>query len=223
MADRVPRAVRLIASEGSGSSVTSPDAPYGVRYRLMSGPAAALHSAAVTLTPTDHGGIELPWRATQPHPLPGAGRRRRALLVAAVTQLAAQPASAAEDPATTRAEWANPDQAREREWAGPSKPLAGGPASGDAVSRAGAATLIGHDALAEGVTPAQRADGGTTSRHASRETRDCPRLTRSASDTRRPRSLAGEVDSNGNEEDPVVGTRWARTAQLCTSRPWEMP
>ncbi len=88
-------------------TVTTPDAPYWVRYRLTGGPARALHTAEVTLSPTDDGGTDLHWLATPTRHLPGAARRRAAALEAAVAELTAQLASAAEDPATTRAEWAN--------------------------------------------------------------------------------------------------------------------
>jgi uncharacterized protein YndB with AHSA1/START domain len=87
-------------------TVTSPDAPYWLRYRLTGGPARALHSAEITLSPTDEGGTDLHWRATPTRHLPGTARRRTAALEAAVAELTAQLASAAEDPATTRAEWA---------------------------------------------------------------------------------------------------------------------
>ena len=87
-------------------AVSSPDAPYWVRYRLTAGPARALHSAEVTLSPTDDGGTDLHWRATAMRPLPGTARRRTAALETAVAELTAQLASAAEDPATTRLEWA---------------------------------------------------------------------------------------------------------------------
>lgn len=88
------------------AAVTSPDAPYWVRYRLTSGPTGALHSAEVTLIPTEGGGTELDWRATMSPSLSGTGRRRKDTLLATVTELAAQLASAAEDPPTTRVEWA---------------------------------------------------------------------------------------------------------------------
>ena len=88
-------------------TVTAPDAPYWLRYRLTGGPARALHTAEVTLSPTDDGGTDLHWRATPTRHLPGTARRRTAALEAAVAGLAAQLASAAEDPAITRAEWAH--------------------------------------------------------------------------------------------------------------------
>jgi uncharacterized protein YndB with AHSA1/START domain len=88
-------------------TVTSPDAPYWLRYRLNDGPARALHTAEVTLSPTDDGGTDLHWRATPTRHLPGTTRWRIAALEAAVAELAGQLASAAEDPATTRAEWAD--------------------------------------------------------------------------------------------------------------------
>jgi hypothetical protein len=90
-------------------ALTTPDAPYWLRYRLTAGPARALHTADITLSPADDGGTDLHWRATIPTGLPGIGgigRRRRAALVTAVTELTAHLASAAEDPATTRLEWA---------------------------------------------------------------------------------------------------------------------
>jgi uncharacterized protein YndB with AHSA1/START domain len=87
-------------------SVISRDAPYRLRYRVASGPAGARHSAEVTLSSTDDGGTELRWRATQSRRMPGWARRPKATLVTAVTELAAQLASTAEDPPTTRAEWA---------------------------------------------------------------------------------------------------------------------
>ena len=86
--------------------LTSPDAPYWLRYRLTAGPTRALHTAEVTLSPTDDGGTDLHWRATPTRRLPGTTRRSAAALEAAVAQLAEQLASAAEDPATTRVEWA---------------------------------------------------------------------------------------------------------------------
>ena len=88
-------------------TLTSPDAPYWLRYRLTDGPARALHTADITLSPTDDGGTDLHWRATPTRHLPGTARRRTTALEAAVTELTAQLASAAEDPATTRAEWAH--------------------------------------------------------------------------------------------------------------------
>jgi uncharacterized protein YndB with AHSA1/START domain len=88
-------------------ALTTPDAPYWLRYRLTDGPARVLHTAEVTLSPTDDGGTDLHWRASPTGYLPGTARRRTAALEAAVTELAAQLASAAEDPATTRAEWAH--------------------------------------------------------------------------------------------------------------------
>jgi len=87
-------------------ALTFPDAPYWVRYRLTGGPARSLHTAEVTLSPTDDGGTGLQWRATPSQPLPGTLRRRTAALETAVAELAAHLASAAEDPATTRLEWA---------------------------------------------------------------------------------------------------------------------
>ena len=87
-------------------ALSSPDAPYWVRYRLTGGPARNHHTAEVTLSPTDDGGTDLHWRATPTRYLPGTARRRIAALEAAVAELTAQLASAAEDPATTRAEWA---------------------------------------------------------------------------------------------------------------------
>lgn len=86
--------------------LTTPDAPYWLRYRLTVGPTRALHTAEVTLSPTDDGGTDLHWRATPTRRLPGTARRSIAALETAVAQLAAQLASAAEDPATTRVEWA---------------------------------------------------------------------------------------------------------------------
>jgi len=86
--------------------ITTPDAPYWLRYRLTAGPTRALHTAEVTLSPTDDGGTDLHWRATPTRRLPGTARRSAAALEAAVAQLAEQLASAAEDPATTRVEWA---------------------------------------------------------------------------------------------------------------------
>jgi len=87
--------------------VTSPDAPYWLRYRLTSGPARVRHSAEVTLSPTAGGGTELRWQATMAHAVPGIARRRAAALAAEVTRLSARLASAAEDAPTTRAEWAD--------------------------------------------------------------------------------------------------------------------
>ena len=88
-------------------ALTTPDAPYWLRYRLTDGPARALHTAEVTLSPTDDGGTDLHWRGTPTRHLPGTARRRAAALEAAVAELIAQLASAAEDPATTRAAWAD--------------------------------------------------------------------------------------------------------------------
>jgi uncharacterized protein YndB with AHSA1/START domain len=100
----VPHRIRLGRRQLS-VALSSPDAPYRVRYRLTGGPALAQHTADVTLSPTDDGGTDLHWRATPTRHLPGTGRRRAAALEAAVAGVAAQLASAAEDPATTRAEW----------------------------------------------------------------------------------------------------------------------
>ena len=61
----------------------------------------------MTLSPTEDGGTDLHWRATPTRHLPGTARRRTAALEATVAGLAAQLSSAAEDPATTRAEWAD--------------------------------------------------------------------------------------------------------------------
>ena len=102
----VPHPIRL-GRRQLRVALSSPDAPYWVRYRLTGGPARAQHTADVTLSPTDDGGTDLHWRATPTRHLPGTGRRRTAALEAAVAGLAAQLASAAEDPATTRAEWAH--------------------------------------------------------------------------------------------------------------------
>jgi len=88
-------------------ALSSPDAPYWVRYRLTGGPARNQHTAEVTLSPSDDGGTDLHWRATPTRHLPGTARRRTTALETAVAGLAAQLASAAEDPATTRAEWAH--------------------------------------------------------------------------------------------------------------------
>ena len=100
----VPHPIRL-GRHQLRVTVTSPDAPYWLRYRLTGGPARALHNAEVTLSPSQDGGTELHWRATPTRHLPGTARWRTAALEAAVTELTAQLASAAEDPATTRAEW----------------------------------------------------------------------------------------------------------------------
>ena len=109
--------------------LTTPDAPYWLRYRLTAGPTRALHAAEVTLSPTDDDGTDLHWRATPTRRLPGTARRRIAALETAVAQLAAQLASAAEDPATTRVEWA--DAAADE-----TAPLPGAPAvmAGDTVA-----------------------------------------------------------------------------------------
>ena len=88
-------------------ALTTPDAPYWLRYRLTAGPTRARHTAEVTLSPTDDGGTDLHWRAAPTRHLPGTARRSIAALEAAVTQLVARLASAAEDPATTRVEWAH--------------------------------------------------------------------------------------------------------------------
>jgi uncharacterized protein YndB with AHSA1/START domain len=113
-------------------SVTSPDGPYWIHVRLTEGPAGSLHTADVTLSPTDDGGTELLWRATLPTGLPGIGRLRRAALVTAVTELAAQLASAAEDTPTTRLEWAAAAR-RHDEAAAPLRNATAVPA-GDAVA-----------------------------------------------------------------------------------------
>jgi uncharacterized protein YndB with AHSA1/START domain len=110
-------------------AVTSPDAPYWVRYRLTGGPARALHTAEVALSPADDGGTDLHWLGTPTRHLRGAARRRAAL-EAAVAELIALFASAAEDPATTRAEWAH---ARRDIAAAPPRSPAAVPA-GDAVA-----------------------------------------------------------------------------------------
>ena len=110
--------------------LSPPDAPYWVRYRLTGSPARAQHTADITLSPTDNGGTDLHWRATPTRHLPGTARRRTAALEAAVAGLAAQLASAAEDPATTRAEWAH---ARHDVAAAPLRSLTAVPA-GDAVA-----------------------------------------------------------------------------------------
>ena len=111
-------------------ALSSPDAPYWVRYRLTGGPARTQHTAEVTLSPTEDGGTDLHWRATPTRHLPGTGRRRIAALEAAVAGVAAQLASAAEDPATTRAEWAH---ARHDVAAAPLRSLTAVPA-GDAAA-----------------------------------------------------------------------------------------
>ena len=110
-------------------ALTAPDAPYWLRYRLTAGPTRALHAAEVTLSPTDDGGTDLHWRATPTRRLPGTARRSVAALETAVARLAAQLASAAEDPATTRVEWAD-------EAADETAPRRGTPAvtTGDAVA-----------------------------------------------------------------------------------------
>ncbi len=87
-------------------ALTSPDAPYWLGYQVTAGPSGVQHSAEVTLSPTDDGGTELQWRAARTHGLAALSRRRRATLTAAVAELTARLASAAEDPPTTRAEWA---------------------------------------------------------------------------------------------------------------------
>ena len=86
--------------------LTSPDAPYWLRYRLTGGPSRARHSAEVILSPTAEGGTELEWRATMPGALPGLGRRRTAAVATTVSELTAYLAAAAEDAPTTRVEWA---------------------------------------------------------------------------------------------------------------------
>lgn len=86
--------------------VTSPDAPYWLRYRLTSGPARVRHSAEVTLSPTADGGTELRWQATLTGSVPLLRRRRTAAIAATVSELMARLASSAEDAPTTRAEWA---------------------------------------------------------------------------------------------------------------------
>jgi uncharacterized protein YndB with AHSA1/START domain len=86
--------------------VTSPDAPYWLRYRVTGGPSRARHSAEVILSPTAEGGTELEWRATMTGSLPGLGRRRTEAVASAVSELTAYLAAAAEDAPTTRVEWA---------------------------------------------------------------------------------------------------------------------
>ena len=125
----VPHPIRL-GRRQLHVALSSPDAPYWVRYRLAGGPALAQHTADVTLSPTDDGGTDLHWRATLTRHLPGTGRRRAAALEAAVARVAALLASAAEDPATTRAEWAH---ARHDVAAAPVRSLTDGPA-GDNVA-----------------------------------------------------------------------------------------
>ena len=88
-------------------AIATPDAPYWLRYRITGGPAGSRHRAEITLSPTSDGGTDWHWRATLPAAMPGLGRRRTIALVAAVTELSAHLASAAEDPPTTRAEWAD--------------------------------------------------------------------------------------------------------------------
>jgi uncharacterized protein YndB with AHSA1/START domain len=102
----VPHPIRL-GRRQLHVTVTAPDAPYWVRYRLTGGPARAQHTAEVTLSPTEDGGTDLHWRATPTRHLPGTARRRTAAFDATVAGLAAPLASAAEDPAPTRAEWAH--------------------------------------------------------------------------------------------------------------------
>jgi uncharacterized protein YndB with AHSA1/START domain len=102
----VPHPIRL-GRRQLHVALSSPDAPYWIRYRLTGGPARSQHSAEVTLSPTDDGGTDLHWRATPTRHVPGTARRRTAALEATVAGLAAELASAAEDPATTRAEWAH--------------------------------------------------------------------------------------------------------------------
>ena len=82
------------------------DAPYWLKYRLTSGPAGARHEASMTLSPIDDGATELRWHAQAAPRMTGI-LRRQATLVAAVTDLMANLASAAEDQPTTRAEWAH--------------------------------------------------------------------------------------------------------------------
>ena len=86
--------------------LTSPDAPYWLRYRLTGGPSRARHSAEVILSPTAEGGTELEWRATMTGSLPGLGRRRTAAVATTVSELTGYLAAAAEDAPTTRVEWA---------------------------------------------------------------------------------------------------------------------
>ena len=56
--------------------VTSPDAPYWLRYRLTSDRHALDHHAEVTLSPTSDGGTDLHWRATLSDGLAGFRKRR---------------------------------------------------------------------------------------------------------------------------------------------------
>jgi uncharacterized protein YndB with AHSA1/START domain len=125
----VPHPIRL-GRRQLHVALSSPDAPYWVRYRLTGGPGRVQHTADVTLSPTDDGGTDLHWRATLTRHLPGTGCRRAAGLEAAVAGVAARLASAAEDPATTRAEWAH---ARHDVAAAPLRSLTDVPAA-DAVA-----------------------------------------------------------------------------------------
>jgi uncharacterized protein YndB with AHSA1/START domain len=84
----------------------SPDTPFQLRSWLASAPTGALHPAVVTLSPTDDGRTELHWQVPPSRGIFGSARHRQQTLVRAVTELEAQLASTAEDPPTTRAEWA---------------------------------------------------------------------------------------------------------------------
>jgi uncharacterized protein YndB with AHSA1/START domain len=80
------------------------DAPYWLQYRLSSGPVGARHEASLTLAPTEDGATELRWHAKAAPRMAGVFSRQGAL-VAAVTDLTAHLASAAEDQPITRVEW----------------------------------------------------------------------------------------------------------------------
>lgn len=84
----------------------SPDAPFQLRSWLSSAPTGALHPSVVTLSPTGGGGTELRWQVPPSRGILGSVRHDQATLVREVAGLAAQLASTAEDPPTTRAEWA---------------------------------------------------------------------------------------------------------------------
>ena len=98
-------------SGSAGVSCTSPSAPRTPRTGSATGSPAARPAPSTppkspcpqptTAAPTSTGA------PPRPDTCPAPARRRTAALEAAVAGLAAQLASAAEDPATTRAEWAH--------------------------------------------------------------------------------------------------------------------
>lgn len=82
--------------------VSSPDAPFWVRLHVTTPAGRFSHLADVTLAPLSDGTTQLSWRATLTGGVPDMTGRRRARLARSVSALAAQLASYAEDPPTTR-------------------------------------------------------------------------------------------------------------------------